>query len=166
MVADEVRNLAMRAAKAAQDTAELIEGTVSKVHEGEELAKKTDENFKKVSEQSAKMGTLINEIAGASDEQNSGLSGVNTALSEIDQVTQQTAANSAQAASASGDLSTQALHLEGYVHELVVLIKGGRQQGTHSFKGESKPEPLPTAHPRDNTTPNAEKMIAFDGDDL
>jgi methyl-accepting chemotaxis protein len=128
VVADEVRNLAMRAATAAQDTENLIEGTVSKVYEGEELAKQTDENFSKVSEQATKMSVLINEIAVASNEQSSGLSGVNKAMSEIDHVTQQTAASSEEAASASDDLNDQALNLEGYVHKLVTLIKGGNAE--------------------------------------
>lgn len=128
VVADEVRNLAMRAAAAAKETEGLIETTVSRVHEGEELARQTDENFSHVSEKSAKMGALISEIAVASTEQSTGLTGVNTALTEIDHVTQQTAASSEEAAGASEDLNDQALQLEGYVHALVGLIKGNRYQ--------------------------------------
>ncbi len=127
VVADEVRNLAMRAAAAAKETEGLIETTVSRVHEGEELARKTDENFSRVSEKSAKMGALISEIAVASTEQSTGLTGVNKALVEIDHVTQQTAANSEEAASASDELNSQALRLEGYVHALIGLINGGGQ---------------------------------------
>ncbi len=136
VVADEVRNLAMRAAEAAKDTAGLIEGTVAKVKEGEALAHQTNENFSKVSGRSSQVGTLINEIAVASGEQNSGLAGVNNAMTEIDQVTQQTAANSEEAASASQELSSQADYLEEYVQELVVLIKGGKgatQQGSQGI---------------------------------
>ncbi|MDA3835681.1 MAG: methyl-accepting chemotaxis protein [Spirochaetales bacterium] len=165
VVADEVRNLAMRAAKAAQDTAVLIEGTVNKVHEGETLARLTDENFSKVSEKSLNMGSLIHEIAVASGEQNTGVSGVNTALGEIDQVTQQTAASSEEAASASDELSDQALHLEGYVHDLVVLNKGGRKQdgqAASSFSVQSPAVAQPSGHQEQKTTLQNEKMIPFD----
>ncbi|PLX50719.1 MAG: hypothetical protein C0613_03570 [Desulfobulbaceae bacterium] len=145
VVADEVRNLAMRAAEAARDTANLIEGTVVKVKEGEGLARQTNENFAQVSERAAKVGTLINEIAVASEEQNSGLGEVNNAMSEIDQVTQQTAANSEEAASASEELSSQAEYLEDYVHELVVLIQGhtnGLDQGHGQLDQQERHHPV------------------------
>ena len=45
MVADEVRNLALRAAEAAKNTASLIEGTVKKVKEGSQLVEETDGSF-------------------------------------------------------------------------------------------------------------------------
>ncbi len=161
VVADEVRNLAMRAAEAAKDTSGLIEVTVAKVHEGEELAIQTDKNFSKVSEQSAKMGVLVSEIAVASTEQDTGLSGVHAALSEIDEVTQQTAANSEEAASASDELNSQAHHLEGYVHALVSLIKGGGTFETQE-EGSSSPQSDPTVLP----VVDREKMLPFTEDEF
>lgn len=142
VVADEVRNLAMRAATAAQDTENLIEITLSKVHEGEVLASQTDENFSKVSNQSTSMSSLINEIAVASNEQSTGLSGVNKAMSEIDHITQQTAASSEETASASDDLNEQALHLEGYVHKLLTLIKGSQVTLTPEASQDTPTNPL------------------------
>lgn len=141
VVADEVRNLAMRAAEAAKDTSGLIEGTVAKVKEGEALALQTNDNFAKVSDRSSKVGTLINEIAVASGEQNSGLAEVNNAMTEIDQVTQQNAANSEEAASASEELSSQAEYLGQYVQDLVVLIKGGKATAQQSYQA---PPPSPS----------------------
>jgi methyl-accepting chemotaxis protein len=124
VVADEVRNLAMRAAAAARETANLIEGTVKKVHEGEGLAVQTNNEFISLTEKAAKVGTLVAEIASASKEQSNSITQVNQAVAEIGSVTHQTAANSEEAASASEELSAQAVHLKRLVGEMVVLISG------------------------------------------
>ncbi len=63
VVAEEVRNLAMRSAEAAKNTAELIEGTVKKVNDGSELVIKTNAAFTEVAENVSKGGELVGEIA-------------------------------------------------------------------------------------------------------
>ena len=134
VVADEVRNLAMRAAEAARNTADLIEGTVKKVKEGEDLLVQTNEDFCEVAEVAAKVGSLVDEIAIASGEQTKGLDQVNTAIREIDRVTQQTAASSEEAASASEELSAQAEYMKKYVEELDHLVSGGGASGAGAGK--------------------------------
>ena len=129
VVADEVRNLAMRAAEAARNTADLIEGTVKKVKEGEGLLVQTNDDFCEVAEVAAKVGSLVDEIANASNEQTTGLDQVNRAISEIDRVTQQTAASSEEAASASEELSAQARFMKQYVEDLDHLVQGGATPG-------------------------------------
>ena len=62
-MADEVRNLAMRAADAAKNTAGLIEGTVKKVKDGAGVVTRTNEAFSQVSGSSSKVGELVAEIA-------------------------------------------------------------------------------------------------------
>ncbi|PKN45861.1 MAG: methyl-accepting chemotaxis protein, partial [Deltaproteobacteria bacterium HGW-Deltaproteobacteria-16] len=130
----EVRNLAMRAAEAARNTAELIEGTVKKVKEGEELLVQTNEDFCEVAEVAAKVGSLVDEIAIASGEQTSGLDQVNAAITEIDRVTQQTAASSEEAASASEELSAQAEYMKNHVEDLAVLVSGGVKKSSSALK--------------------------------
>jgi len=124
VVADEVRNLAMRAAAAAKDTAQLIEGTVKKVTDGSNLVSTTNEAFMKVAESSGKVGTLVAEIAQASKEQSNGIDQVNIAITEMDKVVQQNAANAEESASAAEEMSAQAEQLKEYVDELVVLVTG------------------------------------------
>ncbi|SDT85001.1 methyl-accepting chemotaxis protein [Desulfobacula phenolica] len=124
VVADEVRNLAMRSAKAAKNTAELIEGTVKKVSEGSKLVSSTNEAFARVAESSVKVGDLIAEISGASDEQANGIEQVNIAISEMDKVVQQNAANAEESASASEEMNAQAEQLKDYVEDLVKLVTG------------------------------------------
>ena len=69
VVADEVRNLAMRSAEAANNTADLIEGTVKKIGAGSEIVNKTSDDFSLVAEGVRKVGELLGEIAVASNEQ-------------------------------------------------------------------------------------------------
>lgn len=125
VVADEVRNLAMRAAEAAKSTAGLIEGTVKKVQDGSELVNRTNEAFIQVSESSSKVGDLVGEIAAASNEQSQGIEQVNTAVAEMDKVTQQNAANAEESASASEEMSAQAEQMKAIVGELVALVGAG-----------------------------------------
>ena len=130
VVADEVRNLAMRAAEAAKDTAQLIEGTVKKVHEGSELVSMTNDSFEKVSVSSGKLKALVAEIAEASNEQSRGIEQVNIAISEMDKVVQQNAANAEESASASEEMNAQAEQLKAYVRDLVQLITGRREEAS------------------------------------
>jgi len=139
VVADEVRNLAMRAADAAKNTAELIEGTVKKVNDGGELVATTNDAFTKVAESSAKVGELVGEIAAASNEQAQGIGQVNSAVTEMDKIVQQNAANAEESASASEEMNAQAEQMRGFVQDLIALVGG-------SAKGQAK-----LAHTRANT---------------
>ncbi|MEH0021249.1 MAG: methyl-accepting chemotaxis protein [Desulfobacter sp.] len=127
VVADEVRNLAMRAAEAAKDTAALIEGTVKKVNYGAELVSATSDAFSKVAESSSKVGGIVSEISEASKEQANGIGQVNLAMSEMDKVVQQNAANAEESASASEEMNAQAEMLRDFVRELVVLVSGKKE---------------------------------------
>jgi methyl-accepting chemotaxis protein len=128
VVADEVRNLAIRAATAAKDTARLIEGTVKKVSDGSVLVAFTNEAFMKVAESAGKVGALVAEIAQASTEQSKGIEQVNLAITEMDQVVQQNAANAEESASAAEEMSAQAEQLKEYVDELVVMVTGQKNK--------------------------------------
>jgi methyl-accepting chemotaxis protein len=125
VVADEVRNLAMRAAEAARNTADLIEGTVKKVRDGSDLVNRTNEAFIQVAESSSKVGDLVGEIAAASNEQAQGIEQVNTAVAEMDKVTQRNAANAEESASASEEMSAQAEQMKAIVGEMVALVGAG-----------------------------------------
>ena len=122
VVADEVRNLAMRAAEAAKNTAELIEGTVKRVKEGNEFVGRTNEDFQKVSASVTKSGELVGEIAAASQEQAQGIGQVSTAVTEMDRVVQQNAANAEESAAAAEQMNAQAEQMKGYVKDLVSLV--------------------------------------------
>ena len=123
VVAEEVRNLAMRAAEAAKNTAELIETTVRKVNDGSSLVETTNASFAKVAESSTKVGSLVAEIAGASKEQSNGIEQINITVGEMDKVVQQNAANAEESASASEEMAAQADSLRASVSKLVMLVE-------------------------------------------
>ncbi len=124
VVADEVRNLARRAAAAARDTANLIEGTVKKVNEGSESVGKTNGEFRQVAATVTKSTELVREIAAASHEQAQGIEQINKALSELDQVIQQNAANAEESALASEEMNAQAANMRRFVASLMAIVRG------------------------------------------
>ena len=99
VVADEVRNLALRATDSAKDTANLIQDIVNKVRGGEKLVTVTNEAFGSVIGSSRKVQELMEEIAAASREQSDGIHQINSAVADMNQVTQQNAANAEELSS-------------------------------------------------------------------
>jgi methyl-accepting chemotaxis protein len=111
VVAEEVRNLAARSARAAGETAALIEGTVTKTARGTQIAQETAESLDSIVAGVKKVSDLVTEISVAVNEQAEGISQVNIGLSQIDQVTQLNTASAEQSAAAAEELSAQAQQL-------------------------------------------------------
>jgi methyl-accepting chemotaxis protein len=124
VVAEEVRNLAIRAADAAKSTSVLIEGTIKKIKDGSDLVDRTNEDFANVAESAAKVAGLISEIAVASVEQAEGINQVSKAVQEMNRVVQENAANAEESASASEEMNAQAMTMREVVRDLVSVISG------------------------------------------
>ena len=124
VVADEVRNLAQRAATAAKDTAVLIEDNINKVKDSTTIVESASEALSMIVDQSKKVADIISEINAASKEQAEGIGQVTNAVSQLDSVTQQNASAAEECASSSEELSSQADHLKSMVEELSRLVKG------------------------------------------
>ncbi len=136
VVAEEVRNLAARSAKAASETAELIEGSVKKAENGVTIADRTASGFNDIVNSIVKVTDLVAEIASASNEQAQGIQQVSIGLSQIDQVTQQNTASAEEGAAAAEELSSQADQLRQMLGRFV-LKKG------HGRAVVYQPEPAP-----------------------
>jgi len=107
VVATEVRNLAQRSATAARESKELIQNSVQKVRAGTEFVNETGKSLNEIVSGVKKVGDIVAEIAAASVEQSAGISQVNQAVGEMDEITQQNAALAEQASAASVSMSDQ-----------------------------------------------------------
>ncbi|MFK5926363.1 MAG: methyl-accepting chemotaxis protein [Desulfuromusa sp.] len=134
VVAEEVRNLAARSAKAAAETAELIEGSVEKTTNGTEIAERTSSALEEIVGSIGKVTDLIGEIAAASHEQSEGISQVNIGIQQIDSSIQQNTATAEESAATSEELSSQA---GGLKHQL------NRFKLKDSYNQSSSPAPTP-----------------------
>lgn len=137
VVADEVRNLAQRAATAAKETGGLIEQTVQRVSRGVELNETTSKSFARIGESAGHVASLIAQIAKASEEQAQGVEQVNTAVSQMDKVTQQNAAGAEESASAAEELAAQSQAVKGMVGELVVMVDGAGASSGNDAPGRA-----------------------------
>ncbi|MCP4375921.1 MAG: hypothetical protein GY794_07080, partial [bacterium] len=160
VVAEEVRNLAQRSAQAARDTAEMIEGSVKNADNGVIISKEVASLLEDIAGDNGKVNDLVAEIAAASNEQAQGIDQINTAVSQMDQVTQSNAANAEESASAAEELSAQAEQLGSMVIELQGMVGGSAADSGSSFKADrkpkaknSKPQPSETALKRPTMTP-------------
>jgi methyl-accepting chemotaxis protein len=111
VVAEEVRNLAARSASAARETAELIEGTVSRTERGMLVADQTGAALQEILATVDQVNQLVAEIANASREQSEGVTQTSQGLGQIDQVTQQNTANAEEIAASAEELSSQVVEL-------------------------------------------------------
>jgi len=127
VVADEVRSLAQRAAQAAKETSAKIEGAISKTGQGVEISAKVATTLETIVTHVHRVNDLISEVAAASREQNQGISQVNTAVVQMDKVTQSNAASAEETASAAEELNSQAESMKSTVNDLLALV-GGRKQ--------------------------------------
>jgi len=165
VVAEEVRNLALRSAKAAKGTADLIESTVTKVKKGSDLVTETDTAFIKVAESSFKVGELVAEIAAASNELAQGIEQVNKAVCDMDRVTQHNAAASEESASTSEEMSAQAEEMKHFVDELVILVDG-RKYGNGPWQHNEQREDLSIleSSPSSKRKAQSESFLKVGGD--
>ena len=115
VVASEVRGLAQRSATAAREIKSLIDDSVQKVGEGNTLVHQAGATMTEVVTGIQHVTHIMGDIASASVEQTDGIERVNSAIGEMNNVTQQNAALVEQAAAAAQALQDQAAHLEDLV---------------------------------------------------
>jgi methyl-accepting chemotaxis protein len=111
VVAAEVRNLAQRSAAAAKEIKGLIGESVDKVEAGTRLVDAAGQTMQEIVASVKKVSDLIAEIAAASEEQDSGIQQVNTAVTQMEQVVQQNASLVEEATAATESMKGQAASL-------------------------------------------------------
>ena len=108
VVAGEVRSLAGRSAEAAREIKSLISASVEKVDSGSRQVQDAGATMSEIVASVQRVNNIIHEITTASVEQSQGIGQVNTAVSQLDQMTQQNAALVEESAAASESLKGQA----------------------------------------------------------
>ena len=111
VVASEVRSLAQRSAEAAREIKSLITESVQRVEDGTKIAGGAGSTMGEIVASVNRVSQLINEIATATTEQSSGIVQANSAVSQLDKVTQQNAALVEESTAASESLRQLALEM-------------------------------------------------------
>lgn len=124
VVAEEVRSLAQRSASAAKETADTIGEAVRMSELGASLSGKVAAGFNDIAQKTQRLDGIVAEIAQASHEQNEGLQQINTAVRQMDSVTQGNASGAEESASAAEELNSQALTLKECVNQLLRVVNG------------------------------------------
>ncbi|WP_417422337.1 methyl-accepting chemotaxis protein, partial [Halomonas sp.] len=115
VVAQEVRKLAGRSADEAAQIRHLVDDSVAKVSEGEQLVNASSMHLQEIIDSLSEVTRYVTEIAEATQEQSTGIEQINQAISQLDQVTHQNARLVQDASSASQELDGRA----GDMHTLV-----------------------------------------------
>jgi methyl-accepting chemotaxis protein len=127
VVAQEVRELAQRSAQAAKEIKGLIRNSVDEVSCGVKLVQETGQALKVIEEQVITINAQLDAIATSSKEQSIGLAEVNTAVNQMDQVTQQNAAMVEQSTAASATLAGEVRRLREIIAGFQVGNQGAPQ---------------------------------------
>jgi methyl-accepting chemotaxis protein/methyl-accepting chemotaxis protein-1 (serine sensor receptor) len=122
VVADEVRNLAGRCSGAARDTAGLIEQSIGRSRDGSAKLQKLSDLIGVIVGHSRQVKSLVEQIHAESDEHTRGMDQISTAVTQIGQITQQTAAGAEEGAATGQEMTAQAVALQAEAHKLEMLV--------------------------------------------
>jgi len=117
VVASEVRALAQRSAEAAKEIKQLISTSTAQVGQGVDLVAETGRSLERIIAQVTEINEVVTAIASGAKEQSIGLHEVNTAINEMDHVTQQNAAMVEESTAAARSLSQEAAELAKLVNQ-------------------------------------------------
>jgi methyl-accepting chemotaxis protein I, serine sensor receptor len=147
VVAGEVRSLAQRSAAAAKEIKALIGDSADKVASGSDLVSKAGTTMDEIVQAVRRVTDIMGEISAASEEQSTGIEGVNRALTQMDDVTQQNAALVEEAAAAAASLEEQTRQLKTVVGQWRIdgagLSRGVQAPRQASARPSAKPASQP-----------------------
>ena len=142
VVASEVRALAQRSSDAAKEIKVLISQSSQHVSTGVDLVGKAGAALNTIAGKVNEISALVAEIAVAAQEQSSGLGEINTAMNQMDQVTQQNAAMVEESTAASHQLRREAAELT----ELTERFQTGHEMGQAAPKRKADATPRTPVH--------------------
>jgi methyl-accepting chemotaxis protein len=142
VVAQEVRELAQRSAKAAKEIKDLIRSSSAEVLSGVKLVSDTGAALKTIEAYIVTVNQHMDSIATSAKEQSVGLGEVNTAVNQMDQVTQQNAAMVEETSAAGASLASES----GRLRELIAQFQlgGAPRQRTVAMAANADHRPVPS----------------------
>ncbi len=117
IVAEEVRSLASRSAKAVLETEDLLTKSSQKIENGVMIAELSSDSFSRITESITIVSNLINKIASSTSNQADSLSSINKSISNIDALAHTNTAQAEETASVADMMSNQSAHLEALVNQ-------------------------------------------------
>lgn len=172
VVAEEVRALAQRSAQSARETAEKIEDAVRKSEHGVTISGSVAHALAEIVDRARRVDALVAEIAEASREQSQGLTQLNSAMGNMDKITQANASNAEETAAAAEELSAQATAMREAVGQLDRMVHGRQREVRHeaptvvvaaALPSAAKPAPLrpPTRELKTPAARRTQEKLAF-----
>ena len=136
VVAAEVRNLSQRSATASKEIKSLIQDSTQRVQDGSALVTKSGQTLDEIVGSVKRVTDIVGEMAAAGREQANGIEQVNKAVTQMDQVVQENAAQTEEMSSTAQTLTEQAEQLELLVGRFK-LTQNGQQQ--RSWQAPTQP---------------------------
>jgi len=149
VVAQEVRRLAVRAGEMSRDITRIVNVSLGRANENIGNIQKTSKVMNDIFNQIERLTTLSSDIASASVEQNRGINEINTALSQLDEITQQNMTLVEEIANSAAHLRDLASSMEQSVRSLVV-----HDNEEHPLEDEEKKCAAISLSPQKDALPN------------
>lgn len=172
VVAQEVRNLANRSADAAKEIKALAERAASKSNEGTAIANELTRGFEVIADKIAQTTMLVQDVSNASREQMQGIGQINTAVTQLDQMTQENAKIAAEADSIANATIEKAHAMVTDASSKNFIGKDKIQNTAGHERSVSKvhQRPAPKAHAfvakKTTSSPKISKTSKHDEDDI
>ncbi len=115
VIAEDVRNLALKSATAADQTSDMIEEIIDRINRGNSIASETTQSLKKILDGTQETSKLSEQVRHATSEQASAMGQIELSINQISEVVQSTSVNAQRGANISKQLTDEAKNLKDII---------------------------------------------------